>query len=114
LYAARTSRVRVGDTVAIVGAGPIGLLVLQAVLLQGPSKVWVIEPSEGRRAVALQLGATAVFDPREDDMAAFFLANCPAGGPDDVFECAGAKRTLQDAVEWVRAGGQVVVPGVNL
>ncbi|MEX1103134.1 MAG: zinc-binding dehydrogenase, partial [Dehalococcoidia bacterium] len=70
--------------------------------------------SAGRRAKARELGATAVFDPTTDDLAAFFLAHCEMGGPDVVFECAGAKGTLQKAVEWVRPGGQVMVPGVNM
>ena len=114
LYAARASRVRTGDNVAIIGAGPIGLLVLQSVLLANPANCWVFETSAGRRAKAAECGATAVFDPREMDVPAFFLANCPMGGPDVVFECAGAKGTLQKAIEWVRPGGQVMVPGVNM
>lgn len=114
LYAARTSRVRTGDTVAIIGAGPIGLLVLQSVLLLNPGKCWVFETSAGRRAKALECGATQVFDPRDMDVAAFLMANCPMGGADVVFECAGAKGTLQKAIEWARPGGQVVVPGVNM
>ena len=114
LYAARASRVRTGDNVAIIGAGPIGLLVLQSVLLSTPANCWVIEMSEGRRAKALECGATDAFDPRELDVAAFFQARCEMGGPDVVFECAGANGTLQKAIEWVRAGGQVMVPGVNM
>ena len=114
LYAARASRVRTGDNVAIIGAGPIGLLVLQSVLLSNPANCWVFETSAGRREKAAECGATAVFDPREMDVAAFFLANCAMGGPDVVFECAGAKGTLQKAIEWVRPGGQVMVPGVNM
>jgi len=114
LYAARASRVRTGDNVAVIGAGPIGLLVLQSVLLSSPANCWVIETSAGRRSKALECGATAAFDPRELDMAAFFSANCEMGGPDVVFECAGAKGTLQKAIEWLRPGGQVMVPGVNM
>ncbi len=114
LYAARASRVRTGDTVAVIGAGPIGLLVLQSVLLSSPAKCWVIETNAGRRQAALACGATGVFDPAEADMAAFFLATCPMGGPDVIFECAGAHGTLEKAIEWVRPGGQVVLPGVNM
>lgn len=114
LYAARASRVRTGDNVAIIGAGPIGLLVLQSVLLSNPVNCWVIETSAGRLAKALELGATAGFDPTKDDLPAFFLNHCPMGGPDVIFECAGAKGTLQKAIEWVRPGGQVMVPGVNM
>jgi (R,R)-butanediol dehydrogenase/meso-butanediol dehydrogenase/diacetyl reductase len=114
LYAARASRVRTGDNVAIIGAGPIGLLVLQSVLLSNPANCWVFETSAGRREKAAECGATAVFDPREMDVAAFFMGKCAMGGPDVVFECAGAKGTLQKAIEWVRPGGQVMVPGVNM
>ncbi len=114
LYAARTSRVRPGDTVAIIGAGPIGLLVLQSVLLASPAKCWVFETSAGRREKAAECGATDVFDPREMDVTAFFQSQCEMGGPDVVFECAGAKGTLQKAIEWVRPGGQVILPGVNM
>jgi (R,R)-butanediol dehydrogenase/meso-butanediol dehydrogenase/diacetyl reductase len=114
LYAARASRVRTGDNVAIIGAGPIGLLVLQSVLLSNPANCWVIETSAERRAKAAECGATAVIDPLAVDVAQFFLNQCDMGGPDVVFECAGAKGTLQRAIEWVRPGGQVMVPGVNM
>jgi (R,R)-butanediol dehydrogenase/meso-butanediol dehydrogenase/diacetyl reductase len=114
LYAARTSRVRTGDNVAIIGAGPIGLLVLQSVLLSNPANCWVFETSAGRRQKAIECGATGAFDPGDIDVAAFLQVNCPMGGPDVVFECAGAKGTLQKAIEWVRPGGQVILPGVNM
>ncbi len=113
LHAVRASRLRLGDTVAIIGAGPIGLLVLQSVLLANAGPVYVIEPSVGRQAKALELGATGVLNPFVDDVAGFFLKNTQVG-PDVVFECAGAKGTLQAAVELVRPGGQVMVPGVNM
>jgi threonine dehydrogenase-like Zn-dependent dehydrogenase len=114
LYAARASRVRLGDNVAIIGAGPIGLLVLQSVLLMNPRNCWVVETSAGRRASALELGATEAFDPKSVDVGEFLQNNCDMGGPDVIFECAGAKGTLQKAVEWIRPGGQVMVPGVNM
>jgi (R,R)-butanediol dehydrogenase/meso-butanediol dehydrogenase/diacetyl reductase len=113
LHAVRISNLRPGDTSAVIGAGPIGLLVLQAARLANPGPVYVVEPSAGRREKALRLGATAVLDPFTDDLAQFFLNNTPAG-PDVVFECAGAPKTLQTAIELVRPGGQVVVPGVNM
>jgi threonine dehydrogenase-like Zn-dependent dehydrogenase len=113
LHAVRVSRLRPGDTSLVIGAGPIGLLTLQAIKLANPGPVFVVEPSAGRRAMARELGATAVLDPRTDNVAAFLLANTEVG-PDVVFECAGARGTLQAAIEAVRPGGQVVVPGVNM
>lgn len=114
LHAVRTSRLRVGDASAILGAGPIGLLVLLAARIANAGPVYVIEPNARRRDIARQLGAAAVFDPAGDNAASFFLHNTPAGGPDVVFECSGAPGALQDAIELVRAGGQVMVPGVNM
>ena len=113
LHAARISRVRPGDTVAVIGAGPIGLLTLQAVRLTNPGPIYVVEPSKGRGAMARQVGATAVLDPFTDDVSGFFIHNTDVG-PDVVFECAGAKGTLQAAISYVRPGGQVVVPGVMM
>jgi (R,R)-butanediol dehydrogenase/meso-butanediol dehydrogenase/diacetyl reductase len=112
LHAARISRVRPGDTAVVIGAGPIGLLVLQAVRLAGASTVFVLERSEGRRAMAKRLGATAVFEGRDDEIVRALNAATDAG-PEVVFECAGAPGTLQRAVELVRPGGQVVLAGVN-
>ncbi len=113
VHAVRISRMRPGDTAVIIGAGPIGLLVLQAARLTNPGPIFVVEPSVGRRQVAMKLGATACFDPFNDDVAGFLLRETDVG-PDVVFECAGARGTLQSAIEWVRPGGQVMVPGVNM
>lgn len=113
LHAVRASRLRPGDTSVVIGAGPIGLLVLQSIRLANPGPVYVVEPSAGRRATARALGATEVLDPFHDDVGAF-LATHTAVGPDVVFECAGARGTLQKAIEYVRPGGQVMVPGVNM
>ncbi|GAB4324167.1 MAG: (R,R)-butanediol dehydrogenase [Dehalococcoidia bacterium] len=114
LNAVRASRLRLGDVSAIIGAGPIGLLVLLAANLANAGPVYVIETNGRRREMARRLGATDAFDPTVDDVASFFLHTLPAGGPDVVFECAGAPGTLQRAAELVRPGGQVVVPGVNM
>jgi (R,R)-butanediol dehydrogenase/meso-butanediol dehydrogenase/diacetyl reductase len=113
LHAVRASRLRPGDTSVVIGAGPIGLLVLQSIKLANPGPVYVVEPSKGRSAMARQLGATEVLNPFADDIPAFLAANTPVG-PDVVYECAGAKGTLQKAIEYVRPGGQVMVPGVNM
>lgn len=113
LHAVRDSRLRIGDAAVILGAGPIGLLVLQSVLAANPGPVYVVEPSEGRRNVAMQLGATAALDPTTGDVQRF-IEERTGIGPDVVFECAGARGTLQSAIELVRPGGQVMVPGVNM
>ena len=59
----KRSRLKVGDTAVVIGAGPIGLLVIQAARVLGASKVFAIEPIQRRRELAKQLGASEVFDP---------------------------------------------------
>jgi (R,R)-butanediol dehydrogenase/meso-butanediol dehydrogenase/diacetyl reductase len=66
--AVRRSRLKFGDAVGVIGAGPIGLLVLQASKAAGASKVFAVEPIEERRKLAKQLGANEVFDPTQGDV----------------------------------------------
>jgi len=67
IRAVKRSRMNIGNSVAVIGAGPIGLLVMQVCLAGGASQVFVVEPMEARRELAKKLGATEVFDPKESD-----------------------------------------------
>lgn len=108
LHAVRSSKLRLGDAVAIVGAGPIGLLAQQCVRRGGATQVYVSETSAARRKAAEHLGADAVFDPRRASLVREIVERTGIGA-DVAFECAGARPTLQQALELVRMGGQVVV-----
>jgi threonine dehydrogenase-like Zn-dependent dehydrogenase len=104
---------RLGDRVAILGAGPIGLFTLQAAVAAGARSVVVAELSPGRSKLASELGADAVFNPREaGDLAAAFAERL-GGQPDTVFDAAGVPATLQQAVDFVRPGGSVMMVGVS-
>ncbi len=109
VHAIRLSRLKLGDAVVVMGAGPIGLLTLQALRQSGPATVIVSEPAGARRELAKQMGADLVLDPREVDVIAEVVRLTGGLGPDLVFECAGAKPTLQQALEMVRQRGQVVL-----
>jgi len=61
--AVRKSELRLGETVAIIGSGTVGLLILQVARAAGASAVYVIEPLVARRELAARLGATASFSP---------------------------------------------------
>jgi L-iditol 2-dehydrogenase len=102
------SRVRLGSTVGIVGAGPLGLTVLDLVLGMRPAAVHVVEPLAERRARAVAAGATRVFG-REDNPGVFFLNELEPGGADVIFDCAGARGTLQYAAVLARGGGGQVM-----
>jgi threonine dehydrogenase-like Zn-dependent dehydrogenase len=91
-------------SVAIIGAGPIGLLCLAALEWLGVSRIAVAEPSDARRAAAAAMGATVVADARR-------LRGALGHPPDLVFDAAGAATTPGAALEAVRAGGEIVLLG---
>ncbi|MFT3975196.1 MAG: alcohol dehydrogenase catalytic domain-containing protein [Amaricoccus sp.] len=104
------SGMKVGDRVAILGAGPIGLLVGFWARRLGAARVVVADIHDHQRARALALGATG-FALSGDGLAAN-LADACGGAPDIVFECVGKRGLLQAAAEAVRLQGKVV--GVGL
>ena len=105
----RRSRIKTGDTVAIFGAGPIGLFCLQIARASGASKVFVVEPSPVRAKAAEKLGADEVIDPTKDDPIERLVTLTGGFGPHIVLECAAAPTTLQQALKSVRRHGRVVL-----
>ena len=107
--AVRLSQLKLGDSVVVLGAGPIGLLCLQVARAAGASAVFVSEPAPARAEAAQKLGADAVIDPTKEDVIARIVSLTGGVGPDVVFECAAAKSTLDQAFNLVRRHGQVVL-----
>jgi L-iditol 2-dehydrogenase len=97
LHATDLAKVRVGHRVAILGAGPIGLLLVQTVRLAGAREVWVEDPLPWRREFARQLGATVGGDGGEVDVA---------------IEAAWGGTAIERAVALARPGGRVVLVGI--
>lgn len=111
VHAIRKGRVLEGDRVAIIGAGPIGLMAVQAARAAGVSQLFSIELSKVRREKAASLGATTL-DPREDGFQEQLLDLTDGVGPDVVIECVGAPDTGPMAVRLVRRNGRAVIMGV--
>lgn len=103
----RRSGIRPGDTVAVLGAGPIGLLAAQFARAAGAGHVTVIEPSERRRVLAVEVGADAAVAPEE--AADHCLAVSRNVGIDVVIEASGVPALLQTAIDLSRAGGTVTL-----
>lgn len=111
--AVRKSDLRLAETVAVVGGGTIGLLVLQVARAAGASAVYLIEPHAARRELGVTLGATAAFSPEQADWYEEVRGGCSGVGRDVVFECAGARETANMAVRVARKGGRIVVIGIH-
>jgi len=112
VHAVRRSAVKLGDTVAVLGAGPIGMLVLQAALAAGATRVIVSEPAPARAEAVLKLGADAVINPLEEDVVERLVELTGGLGADVVFDCAGLKDTLNQAFDSTRRDGQVILVAV--
>ncbi len=104
------SGMKPGDRVAILGAGPIGLLVAFWARRMGAASVVVADLHDHQRDRALSLGATDFAI--SDDRLAERLADASGGAPDIVFECVGKRGLIEAAVRAVRLQGTVV--GVGL
>lgn len=99
-------RVGPGSTVAIVGAGPIGLAAILTARLLSPSRIVVVDPAPQRRAAALKLGADAAVADAES-------ARAEARDVDTAIEAVGIPETFELCAGLVRAGGTVANVGVH-
>jgi len=112
LRAVDRAELRAGGTVAVIGAGTIGLLLLQLAKRSGAALVAVSEPEPERRALAARLGADLVVDPSREDPRERLLAATGGIGVDCAFEAVGAVVTAQTAISLPRRSGTVVLMGV--
>jgi|TARA_B100001146_G_C16148881_1_gene420192 (R,R)-butanediol dehydrogenase/meso-butanediol dehydrogenase/diacetyl reductase len=109
VHAVRTSKFSIGDSVVVMGAGPIGLLTMQVLNAAGAGAVYVSEPATARADAARVLGATIVMNPTEEDVVSKILEISGGPGVPIAFDAAAAQPTLQQGLEMVRRGGQVLV-----
>ena len=111
-HAVRHTQPVLGDITVVQGAGPIGLVTLQAAVAGGAGEVIVVEPNEARRELAQQLGATHTVGL---DVADDFIRERTRGlGADLVYECVGRSETIQQAVDRARRGGRVCLIGLPI
>ncbi|MCL5110782.1 MAG: alcohol dehydrogenase catalytic domain-containing protein [Chloroflexi bacterium] len=113
LHAVERARLSPGDTVVVIGAGPIGLTVLQVARLAGAKTVILSEPNDYRRELGRKLGAALVVDPRREGLAAAVAEATEGVGADSVLETVGLVPTLEECPRLVRKGGTAVIVGVS-
>jgi len=105
--------VKPGDTVAIVGAGPVGLAALLTAQFHAPAKLIVIDLDDNRLEVARQLGATAVVNSTDGRTAEKVMAMTSGKGVDVAIEAVGVAATFGICQEIVGAGGHIANIGVH-
>lgn len=102
-----------GDTVVVIGLGPVGVFALQCAQLYGPSRILAVDMVPDRLARAEQLGAEPIDASDGGTVAAVYEAT-GGRGADAVIEAVGADSSVNDAILCAAAGGTVSVVGVNL
>jgi L-iditol 2-dehydrogenase len=114
LHAVRLAKVRPGDSVAVLGCGPIGLCIIRVAQLAGATEVFATEIVPERLAAAARMiapGAGQAIDARQDPVPQI-MELTGARGVDVVLEAAGVPETPHQAIRAVRIGGAVVIVGI--
>lgn len=110
LNAVTDSNVRMGETVLIIGAGPMGMMMLESCKAVGATKLLVSEPDELRRSQAEGRGALGI-DPGRNSVAEWVNDVTCGAGADAVFVCVGAAEAVGEAMAAAGPGGIVNVFG---
>jgi alcohol dehydrogenase len=104
-----TAGVRPGQSVAIFGLGGVGLASVMAAAVAGAATIVAVDPVEGKRRLALELGATHAFPPEEAEAG---VKDLTGGGAEVTFEAAGVPAVLEAAFRAARRGGITVAMGL--
>ena len=111
LHALRQGGVQPGDTVAILGTGPIGMIIAQWARIWGAGQVLLVDIDPQKLELARKLGLGLTFDSRKGDPVAWSQEMTGGRGADLVIEAAGVSITFVQALMMARPLGQVVIMG---
>jgi len=110
-FAAERGGIRAGDTVAVIGVGPVGLMAVTCAQLFGPARIFAVDTVDSRLELAADLGAVPL-DPRAVNPQTEIHRHTGGFGADAVLECVGQTAAIQTAINCVRGGGTVSSVGV--
>jgi (R,R)-butanediol dehydrogenase/meso-butanediol dehydrogenase/diacetyl reductase/L-iditol 2-dehydrogenase len=108
LHGIDLANIKPGSSVAILGAGGIGQILLQLAIKAGATKILVADPIESKRKLALEMGADYVADPLNADLWTESMKMTKYRGFDSVIEASGAKSSAKTAIDLAGKGGTVV------
>lgn len=107
-YGIQKSGLKMGDTILITGAGPIGLLTAQVALASGASQIFITDLSESRLKKAKEIGATHTFDARDKNIPQK-IREITGVGVDVYIDAAGAQASFDTGINSLRNGGTAVL-----
>jgi L-iditol 2-dehydrogenase len=111
VHSLRLASIRPGETVAVIGAGPIGLLTIAALRATQAGRIWAVEPLAHRRELARGIGADAVLEPAEAVQE--ILNGTGQRGVDCAIDCAAGEQTTNQAIQLTRNAGRVALTGIH-
>jgi threonine dehydrogenase-like Zn-dependent dehydrogenase len=110
-FGAERAEIQPGDTVAVIGAGPVGLLAVMTAQLFGPAHIFAVDLVPERLELAEELGAIPIDASKSHPVEAIQRATNELGA-DASIECVGAIPAIETALECVRGGGTVSIIGI--
>lgn len=111
LHSVNLTPVAVNDTAVVVGAGMIGLFVVQMLRLAGCTEIAAVDIDGERLSLAEKLGATLIMNPEKDNVAAEVKNISGGRGADIAFEATGISSTVNTAISALRKGGTLTILG---
>jgi L-iditol 2-dehydrogenase len=112
LHSFRFGDPRLGETAAVLGAGPIGLTTIAALRVAGVARIWAADPVPHRRELALELGADVAIDPAQTDPVKQVKAETGNRGVDVVFDCAAKGDSINQAIGMGAPAARIVITGL--
>ena len=112
IHAIDLSKIRVGATAAVIGAGPVGLLIARLAVLAGASQVFAFDKLDWRLQKARDWGATQAINVDECDPVDALMKATGGRGVDVAIEAAWSDHSVQQAAEMARHGGRLVIVGI--
>ena len=112
IHAIDLSKIRIASSVAVIGAGPVGLLITRLAALAGASQIFAFDKLDWRVQKAREWGATHAINIDECDPVGAVLDVTGGRGVDVAIEAAWADHSVQQAADMARYGGRLVLVGI--
>lgn len=110
-HGAELADIQFGDTVAVIGIGPVGLMSVAAAAIRGAADIYAVGSRKNCAQLALEFGATAVINYREGDIVEQIMEKTSGKGVDRIIVAGGDNNTFSQAIQMLKPGG--VIGNVN-